>query len=187
MLAHIRRTGLLDLLQRINGWPHKPLPPYDELQALEKEMDAIVKKVEDWERTRSSDAAAFNNAGVLFDWNLLKKIRLNTVRFGHRYCAIAASAYDFHEQNAEVKGGPLPGRVRKCLEDALQFAFKKVYQFAGGFDDKGATKELFSRINKILMTAPATPEKPKATPSRKKRAQTMTPVQPMPPGGPPKK
>jgi len=177
IIAHKRRAALVELLGRVASWPPKPMAPYDELDALEKEMDLIMSKVEGFEKTRPGEQAKFAQQGIPFDWNLLKKIKLNTVRFGHRYCTIAVLAYEHHLSTGpppvDDTPQPLPGRVRLCLENALQFSFRKVYQFAGGFDDAGSTKELFSRINKILMSAPAPTPTP-ATPRRSKKKAKET-------------
>jgi len=146
LVAGVRHRVLHEFFAQIESWPPRPMPPYDELEALEKTMDAIKSKVEELKRTQSEDTQKFQGAGVFFDWRLMKKIQQHTIRFGHRYCTIALAAYEHARKNR--KDGAIPTRVRNCLSNAANFSFLKVYQFAGGFDNH--TKELFKRINSIL-------------------------------------
>jgi len=149
IVATVRHKLLADFQNRITSWPPKPMPPYDEVEALEKQLDAIRAKVEDLLRQKSEDTAKFTAANVYFDWRAINRIQQQSVRFGHRYCTIALAAYDHHRKNAPA-GAPVPMRVRTVLKSAANFSFLKVYQFAGGFDKH--TKELFSRINQILQS-----------------------------------
>jgi len=147
IVAVVRHHILQDFFTQIESWPPRPMPPYQELEAIEKAMEIIRSKVEDLNRTKSEDTAQFNRAGVYFDWRLQKQVQQNAVKFGHRYCTIALAAYA-HAQQAVGPGEHIPAKVRTCLNNAANFSFLKVYQFAGGFDRH--TKELFTRINTIL-------------------------------------
>ncbi|KAL2931956.1 hypothetical protein RDABS01_037366 [Bienertia sinuspersici] len=169
-LASFQNKDMNELLEFYQQVESKLEVLTDESQALYKKLDAILADLHNWkiesplaqlldrvekyfnkikgelealERTKDEEAKKFQSHKILFDFQILVKIKEAMER---REAKASTNAQNW------AKAGGQKKVCAKMLWKAFQFAFK-VYSFAGGQDERAdnLTRELAQEIEKDPM------------------------------------
>ncbi|GAQ86624.1 hypothetical protein KFL_003000170 [Klebsormidium nitens] len=115
---------------------------YEELERAIKYFDKMKKEVEACERTQDEDGRRFAASKISFDWTTITRVKEAAVGLSGRLLEITLQESRRLRQTVDFESEPSPADVSKVRQQvhtiwaAFQFAFR-VYNFAGGQDEKG--------------------------------------------------